>query len=581
MLIVPRPEKPSPQDRPARSEESPRRFSISRWELSAAPALLALIFGVHIVLAFRWKFDPDEWQHLHVAWVWSRGLLAYRDIFDNHAPLFHILTAPFVAAFGETPKILSLMRLVMVPLTLATLACSALISLEIWGIRAALWTPVVLASVPVFFFRSLEYRTDALWAALCTGAVAAMVWGSWGSLRAWMVGTLFGLAIVTSLKSLLVLFCVTVAVVLLPFIAGPVGKGVAARRTLRLLPPLIGGAVAPPALLTLYYAARHSVGPFFYATVTHNLLPGLGTWTAPWRRLLFLPALALIAGAAAWTARRQESTRSARRAAFLILTAGIFVAALHTLWPLYTTYDLLVFYPLAVPVVVGLLQPPAGARAARFLGSALSGAGRYPVISLLLLSYVTLEYAQTKPARFDQEALLSEVLRVTDSSDLVLDEKGDSIYRLRPTYYIMERLTMDRLERGLIPEHIQEDVIASRTCVAAARIGLFPARTRRFLNENFIPVGHLLIAGHILPASDTETPHTGRFDIEIPARYALVAPSGGVAGLLDGKPYTGPRDLAAGSHTFNLRFEGPTAAVAWAKAIEKGFSPFHPEGVRP
>ena len=119
-------------------------------------------------------------------------------------------------------------------------------------------------------------------------------------------------------------------------------------------------------------------------------------------------------------------------------------------------------------------------------------------------------------------------------------------------------------------------MIATRTCVAAARFLLFPARTRSFLTENFLPVGHLLIAGRFLPTSGTETNHSGEFDIAIPARYALVSESGDLRGLVDGEPYTGPRELDAGHHTFRLSFRGPRAAVVWAKAVQRKFSPFDP-----
>ena len=340
-------------DGDVRGRGAPAESPIARWEMVTAPLLFALTIVLHVFYAFRWKFDSDEWQHLHVAWAWSQGLLEYRDIFDNHAPLFHMMTAPFVAAFGETPDILFLMRLVMLPLALATLAASAAIGRAVWGRRAALWTPVVLAPVPVFFFRSIEYRADGLWAALATGAIALMVTGPAGPARAFAAGLLLGLALVTSLKSLLLLFALTVAVFALPFAIGGVRRGAPLRHRLQLLSPLIGGLVLAPLALLLYYARRGAAQALIADTIRHNILPGLGTWAAPWRRLLFLPEIAVILGLAAWLARRHSTPSRAPRVAFLALTAGAFLAALQTLWPLYTTYDLLVFYPLLLPLVVG------------------------------------------------------------------------------------------------------------------------------------------------------------------------------------------------------------------------------------
>ena len=45
----------------------------------------------------HYQFDSDEPQHLHVIWGWVHGFVQYRDLFDNHMPLFQIVLAPVVA----------------------------------------------------------------------------------------------------------------------------------------------------------------------------------------------------------------------------------------------------------------------------------------------------------------------------------------------------------------------------------------------------------------------------------------------------------------------------------------------------
>ncbi|TMQ55335.1 MAG: hypothetical protein E6K72_06495, partial [Candidatus Eisenbacteria bacterium] len=67
------------------------RGGLSRGEvvsLSVA-ALAELVTRVLYILHHR--ADSDEPQHLHVAWGWTQGLIQYRDLFDNHAPLFHLV----------------------------------------------------------------------------------------------------------------------------------------------------------------------------------------------------------------------------------------------------------------------------------------------------------------------------------------------------------------------------------------------------------------------------------------------------------------------------------------------------------
>jgi hypothetical protein len=76
---------------------------LSPFDRRAVTALLVLQLGLRIGLATQQRFNADEPQHYHVAWGWSRGLLPYRDLFDNHTQLFHLLASPLVVLFGEHP----------------------------------------------------------------------------------------------------------------------------------------------------------------------------------------------------------------------------------------------------------------------------------------------------------------------------------------------------------------------------------------------------------------------------------------------------------------------------------------------
>ena len=78
-------------------------------------ALTVMLF-MRVAYVFRYRIDSDEPQHLHVVWGWVHGLLQYRDVFDNHSPLFHLLCTPLLAALGERADVLLPMRLAMLPL---------------------------------------------------------------------------------------------------------------------------------------------------------------------------------------------------------------------------------------------------------------------------------------------------------------------------------------------------------------------------------------------------------------------------------------------------------------------------------
>src|ERR1700692_2471357 len=95
-------------------------------------ALLAAALLLRVAYVFAYRMNNDEPQHLHVVWAWTQGLLPYRDVFDNHAPLFHMLVAPLAAALGERADILTWMRMAMIPLSALTLWCTYLLGRELF-----------------------------------------------------------------------------------------------------------------------------------------------------------------------------------------------------------------------------------------------------------------------------------------------------------------------------------------------------------------------------------------------------------------------------------------------------------------
>src|SRR6266508_1535384 len=154
---------------------------------------------LHAVAYFRYRFDSDEPQHLHVAWGWTAGLLPYRDFFDNHAPLFHIATAPILRAAGEREDVLLFMRAPMLVLFAVMIWATYVLGRRLYDADVARWAAVMLSLLPPFFLKSLEYRTDNLWVALWMIAVVVLTGGSFKILRAFAVGVILGFAMATSM----------------------------------------------------------------------------------------------------------------------------------------------------------------------------------------------------------------------------------------------------------------------------------------------------------------------------------------------------------------------------------------------
>jgi hypothetical protein len=334
-----------------------------------------------------------------------------------------------------------------------------------------------------------------------------------------------------------------------------------------------GFAVVPAAIVAAF-AWQGALAPFFYGTVLHNALPGLGLWQrAPWRiALLPLSVLPLWAIAALAGGVAPTSGLAVRRV-LVLLSTGISAVLLAGTWPLITREDVIPLSPLlALLLTPVMLVLPGVARCAEV---------RWVSVPLLVVVLELGGILHTASPLADharqQAALVASVLQITGPDDYVMDLKGEAVFRRRPYYFVLENITKVRLRRGLLADTIPEDLIATRTPVVLGDRNGFPPRGRAFMEENYLPIGSLRVLGHVLVPKDAGDPRI-RFEVVVPERYAIVAEHGGVGGSLDGTAYDGARVLAPGVHEFRPDSPGVRFAVVWAQAAEHGWSPFSPEG---
>ena len=548
------------QDAAARPRpQVPGAPAVSRAEAIGLSVLGAAMILLRAAYCFAFPFDSDEPQHLHIAWAWTQRLLPYRDVFDNHAPLFHVLSAPLVALIGENPRILVFMRLALIPISAATLWGSYLLGRRIFGTRAGWWAAILCGLSPTFFFKSVEYRTDVLWAALWVLAMAVFLSGPPAPRRWFCGGLLLGACLAVSLKSVMLLSALGIAG------AGLMLLGARAPRLPASVLAALSGMLVLPAALVAYFAARGALAEMYYCAVGHNLLPGVGRWGYSKRLWLLAPILALLLAAARFLLRRLHGQGAA--IAFLLLLGGSQYLLLSTVWPVHTRQDLLPFYPLFTVLLAGALL------AWRSWGVRVA-----VVLACLQLVILPVLSPVRGSGTRDQERLLAEVLRLTDPADPVMDLKGQSVFRNRPFYYALETMTLERMARGLIADTIPERLIETRTCVAPSDTKGFPPRARAFLEDRYVVVGAWRVSGSFLPPAADGADRPRPFEIAIPARYAVTGAEGPARGMLDGAPCDGPRDLVPGRHEYRpAEGEGPIAVI-WAQAAERGFTPFAGSG---
>src|SRR5215475_5894832 len=162
-------------------------------ECIAVASLFALMIVFRIVNMLHYQFDSDESQHLHVIWGWAHGFVQYRDVFDNHMPLFQIVLAPIVALIGERATILFWVRFILLPMYCIAAWCTYRIGTLLFSRRVGIWAVILVGLYPGYHFTSIEFRTDNVWAPLWLLCVTVLVSGVLTVPRAAVAGLLLGL----------------------------------------------------------------------------------------------------------------------------------------------------------------------------------------------------------------------------------------------------------------------------------------------------------------------------------------------------------------------------------------------------
>lgn len=508
--------------------------------------------------------NSDEPQHLHVVWAWTRGLLPYRDVFDNHTPLFHFLFAPVLMLVGETPNVLTWMRLAMLPLALSILWCTWCLGTRVWGRRVGFWATCLTAVHPSFFQLSGQFRTDVLWAALWLVSWTVALSGKFSPRRAVCCGVLVGAAMMVSLKTSLLLVSVVVGGAILLLARGVRPTLPQWREALLHTLAFAGGFAVLPASVLAFFAGQGALDDLWYCTVQHNVVPNLGHGTHSVRNAL-LALLVLVS--VGWLARRVmhhgETVTHNMRGAILILSAVVYLILMYGLWPLFTRQNLLPVWPLVMLGVVALVTR----RQTRVDWRSL-------LLSTTLLAEFSLLLVQHPPWRHSDEWFRDElrtVLTLTSEHDYVMDAKGSSIFRQRPWYYVLENITRARLGLGLIPDDLPQHLTETETkLIVFERL---QGADLAFAEANYLRVcGRVGVVGKRFIG--LKAGETMEFDLPIAARYVLVARDAPtVAVHVDGRFYEQASVLSAGRHRITASHDGDYA-LFWSKALALDLTPF-------
>ena len=547
-----------------------------RAEFIAAASLFALMIVFKLLNMMSYRFDSDESQHMHVIWAWARGFVQYRDVFDNHMPLFQIMFAPIFGLIGDRATILYWMRFILLPMYFVAAWCTYRIGELLFSRRAGVWAVILVGLYTKYHFISLEFRTDNLWVSLWLLCVTALISGALTVPRALVAGLLLGFCFGISMKSILLLVSLPVGASIALLLVGRKKLGQSWPHLALCTAVFLAAVALVPGAIALAFVLAGAWRDFRYCNFEHNVLGLINARNHPvWWIIIFPIAFPFVVYAARLIVRAAPAPAVAFRRAFVFLICGFYVPVLWSFWNLLTRQDFLPYYPLAFVLGSGALLAVSRSLAKYDLRVTQS-LRRVPLPAFIALIEFFLGMA-THPFWIDRARietnLLRGVLKLTDPGDYVLDCKGETIFRQRCFRPVTESVTLERLRRGLMADNAAERCIATHTGVAVM-MGRMPARARAFVWENYIPVGdNLLVAGRFLEPSSTDSTRMD-FDVVIPAPYKIIARDNvPVRGMLDGLPYYGARFLAPGKHTFVQTSPGATLVLLWAQAVDRNFIP--------
>lgn len=519
------------------------------WRVGRAPLLLiAGLTALHALWLHGIPYDSDESQHLHVMWAWTQSLLPYRDVFDNHGPLFGLINAPLLGWLGERAAVVYPMRFAMLPWFMLSLASIYLLARCLYERKVALVACLLAALYPTFFVGTGQVRTDCMWIALWLAALVLGLVPRASGRRLFAAGVLAGLALCVSQKTILLLACYGGTALLLALWSR------AAPWNARRLLAGLAGLLLPPAICFVGFAALGIVGPAWYGLVLHNLVPLHDRdLHAGVRHLAFWPLLALAARAA--TRMMRSHALHARSRAVLFLGSAVYALVVYAWWPLVSRQDQLPFLAgfsiVACGEIGGLLNAPRWRNLA------------WIAVLCIETSLLLIGSPPWRDALAGQRQARALVLRLTVPGDPVMDGKGETVFRRRPFFYALESVTQERLLEGLTPDTIAADLRKTRTHVVAA--WRLPPRDDAFVAANYLPVWkNIFVAGKRLPAGGTRTVR-----IEIPGEYTLLSRHGALQASEDGGAAASTWHFSQGLHTLRMNAAAP-ALLVWTPALARG-----------
>lgn len=519
-------------------------MATSRWRNpeTVVGLLLLLSLVIRFLLTLFRRFNVDEFQHLHAAWMIHLGFQPYVDFWENHAPLLYYLSAPLLALLGDGIHSIFLFRFAHSIAGLAIAMVVYKLARLDYDRSTAILAALVLSFSEIYLQKTIEIRPDqflvlfwllSLW--FCFRAV-----DSRRNLRIWAAGVLLGIGFLFSPKALI---CAVPLVLIILISEWPSPIAILKKQLL-----FGSGFLVPCILLGLYFYRLGSFDAWVQSTLLENLsYPDIRS-----PRFLLLPqnlGFLLLGLSGMWMSYRDPSLRNNAR--FLMIAALVPAAVLVLLMPSQFSQSALTFVPLFA-IYAGF----AFKKSFAFSGDAFR-TKRFLFLSFAILAGLVIPLgallvrATTADTNRQQVDLVRFILKNTSPEEVIFDGNAAYIFRKQAYFYgsLVEGIRY-RYQRGEIPERIPSSLKRNRCRIVLFddRVSDLPPDDQEFIRANYLQTKRhdIWIAGKVLEAQDISA-NRAIFRIEIPFIYRIETRTDGKF-RIDGKPYSGPGFINAGTH---------------------------------
>jgi hypothetical protein len=133
--------------------------------------LAVLAVAARLWLAFRRLYDPDELQHLHAGFCLWRGVLPYRDFFEQHQPVLWYVSLALFAIWGESLDVVFAGRFLIWIAGAVTAGMTWKLGNRLFGRYAGPVALLLLLAHPPYQEKNVEWRPDNMALPLVLAAI--------------------------------------------------------------------------------------------------------------------------------------------------------------------------------------------------------------------------------------------------------------------------------------------------------------------------------------------------------------------------------------------------------------------------